>query len=232
MRVYRFIDYQRAEFDLKTLCRVCEVSRSAFYDWARAEAAGPSDAVWEEAVLANRIYDIWARSRRAYGAPRVTAALWREGTQVNPKRVERLMAKIGIQGASGRRKVRTTRRDPEATPAPDLVNRDFEPAELDELWVGDVTYIATKEGWLFLATVLDACSRCLLGWSMADHLRTELCTNALRQAVATRGRAPLKGVVFHSDHGCQYTSADYKKLCDILGITQSMGTVGDCLLTG
>ncbi|MGH2697309.1 MAG: IS3 family transposase, partial [Actinomycetota bacterium] len=227
MRVYRFIDCQKADFDVKTLCRVCEVSRSAYYAWAGADDAGPDEATWEEATLANRIYDIWARSRGRYGVPRVTAQLWREGTQVNHKRVERLMAELGLRGLCGRRKLRTTVRDRKAVPAPDLVERDFAAPDLDTLWIGDLTYIPTDEGWLYLATVIDACSRGLVGWSMADHMRTEICADALNAAALARGRCRFEELIFHSDHGCQYTSGDYKKLCRLLGITQSMGSVGD-----
>jgi len=227
VRVYRFIDCQKAEFEIKILCRVCEVATSAYYAWAKADRDGPDEATWDEAVLANRIHDIWTRSRGRYGVPRVTAALWREGTGVNHKRVERMMAELGLQGACGRRKHRTTVRDPLAVPAPDLVERHFTTTELDTLWIGDVTYIPTDEGWLYLATVIDSCSRRLVGWSMADHLRTELCADALNAAAATRRRCRFRGLIFHSDHGCQYTSGDYKKLCRLMGISQSMGTVGD-----
>ena len=227
MRVYRFIDCQKAEFAIKTLCRVCEVSRAAYYAWAAAEEAGADEATWDEAILANRIHDIWARSRGRYGVPRVTAQLWRQGSEMNHKRVERIMAELGLHGACGRRKLRTTVRDPDAAPAPDLVQRHFAAPEPDTLWIGDLTYIPTDEGWLYLATVIDTCSRRLLGWSMADHMRTELCTDALNAAGLMRGRCRFEDLIFHSDHGCQYTSGEYKRLCKLMGITQSMGTVGD-----
>ncbi len=227
MRVYRFIDCQKAEFAIKTLCRVCEVSRAAYYAWAAAEEAGADEATWDEAILANRIHDIWARSRGRYGVPRVTAQLWRQGSGTNHKRVERIMAELGLHGACGRRKLRTTVRDPDAAPAPDLVQRHFAGPEPDTLWIGDLTYIPTDEGWLYLATVIDTCSRRLLGWSMADHMRTELCTDALNAAGVMRGRCRFEDLIFHSDHGCQYTSGEYKRLCKLMGITQSMGTVGD-----
>ena len=148
MKIYHFIDCQKAEFAITTLCRVCEVATSSYYTWAGAEAAGPDDAMWDEAILANRIYDIWARSRGRYGAPRVTAQLWREATVVNHKRVERIMATLGLQGACGRRKLRTTVRDPGAAPAPDRVQRHFTSYRQDSLWIGDVTYVPTDEGWL------------------------------------------------------------------------------------
>jgi transposase InsO family protein len=216
VRVYRFIDSQKAEFDTKALCRVCEVSRSAYYDWATAQAAEPSDAVIEEACLANRIYDIWQAARGRYGVPRVTAQLWREGVRANHKTVARLMAMLGVQGVCGRRRVRTTRRDPAATPALDLVQRAFEANEVDRLYVGDITYIPTDEGICYLAGVVDVCSRRMVGWSIATHLRTELCADALRAAELTRGAGSLRGVIFHSDHGCQYTSAEYGGLCESL----------------
>jgi transposase InsO family protein len=226
VKVFAFIDDQKTEFEIKTLCQVCRVPRSCYYQWATVRR-GPDDGMWDEAILANRIFDVWRRSRRRYGAPRITAKLCREGICVNHKRVERLMAELGIAGRCGRRKVRTTIRDPKANPAPDLVKRDFGRDEPDQLWLGDVTYIPTDEGWLYVSSVLDAASRRLLGWSIADHLRTELCTDALRAAVTTRGRARFDGVIFHSDHGCQYTSGDYRKVCSDLHIIQSMGTVGD-----
>ena len=227
MRVYRFIDFQRTAFPVKALCRVCEVATSSFYAWVTARAAGPDEATLEEAWAANRIYDIWAESKRRYGVPRVTATLWREGVKINRKRVARLMCLVGIQGVHGRRKMVTTRRDPNAKPAADLVQRVFEAAELNRLYVGDVTYIPTDEGFCYLAGVADVCSRRIVGWSIAEHMRAELCTDALRATALTRGSDGLAGAIFHSDHGSQYTSHDYRDLCDELGITQSMGSVGD-----
>ncbi|MDA8316770.1 MAG: IS3 family transposase [Actinomycetota bacterium] len=225
-RLYRFIAAEQENFPIAALCRVCRVARSSFYAWVKKEAEGPSDAVVTEAHLANRIYDIWARSRRRYGAPRVTAALWKQGEPVPEKRVARLMAELGIAGICGRRKVKTTRRDPDAIPAGDLVERDFSATTPDELWLTDITYLPTDEGWLYLCSILDACSRRLIGWSIADHMRTELCTDALEAAVLLRGRSDFTGTVLHSDHGCQYTSGDFGRLCRRMHIVQSMGTVG------
>jgi transposase InsO family protein len=227
VRVYAFIDSQKATFDVKALCRVCQVSRSSYYDWAATQAAGPDEDDYEEAYLANRIYDVWAQAKGRYGVPRVTAQLWREGVTINHKRVARLMTILGIQGICGRRKVVTTRRDRSATPALDLVQRCFDAQELDQLYVGDITYVPTDEGFCYLAGVLDACSRRMVGWSIAPHLRAELCVDALRAAALTRGTDAVAGVIFHSDHGCQYTSSEYRILCKDLGIAQSMGTVGD-----
>jgi len=227
VRVYRFIDSQRTAFPVKALCRVCEVATSSFYAWTAAQAAGPDEATVEEAYLANHIHDIWTGSRRRYGVPRVTAQLWREGVRINHKRVARLMCLVGVQGTCGRRKIVTTRRDPTATPSPDLVRRQFEQLALDQLYVGDITYIPTDEGFCYLAGVLDACSRRMVGWSIAGHMRTELVADALRMAALTRGTDTLAGLIFHSDHGSQYTAGQFRDLCAELRITQSMGSVGD-----
>jgi transposase InsO family protein len=200
VRVFEFVSRQKADFDVETLCQCCHVSTSGYYDWAARQAARPTAAERDEEDLLMKIRLVHNESRRRYGARRVTAQLNRDGVVVNHKAVERLMAKAGLSGRCGRRKVRTTVRDLAAAPAPDLVNRDFSRDELDELWVGDATYIPTDEGWLYLATVIDVCSRRLLGWSIAEHLRTEICTDAISAAVLTRGgKAEIEGVVFHSD---------------------------------
>jgi hypothetical protein len=190
-RVYRFVRSESGSFSVARLCQVCGVARSAYYDWL-GRRDGPGEAVLEEAYLANRIFDIWRRSRGRYGAPRVTAALRKVGFEVNEKRVARLMGELGIAGKCGRRKIRTTWRDPAAKPAADLVERDFTANEPDELWVGDITYIRTDEGWLFVASVLDVCSRLVVGWSIADHLRADLCVDALAAAAASRGKGILR----------------------------------------
>jgi transposase InsO family protein len=211
--VYAFVDAQKTDFTITTLCRVCGVSTSGFYDWAARVAAGPSDSERDDAEVLERIRAAHRNSKDRYGEPRITAQLARDGVAVNNKRVERLMAANGIVGRCARKKVRTTVRDRAAALPADLVNRRFAQADLDVVWVGDATYIPTDEGWLYLATVIDACSRRLLGWSMTDHLRTELCLNALRAAVGTRGRRTLvDGVIFHTDHGCQYSGGVPRRL--------------------
>ena len=198
-RLYRFIEAEAANFTLTMLCRVCQVSRSAYYSW-RAGGHGADQATWDEALLADAIFDTWRASRRAYGSPRVSVSLAKAGWKVNEKRVARLMGELAIAGKHGRRKLVTTRRNKDATPAPDLVQRDFSAERPDELWVGDITYVATGEGWLFVASVLDVFSRRLVGWSIADHLRTELCLDALQAACASRGRLRFVGTKFHSDY--------------------------------
>jgi len=229
VRVFAFVAAQKAEFPVRTLCRVCKVSTSGFYAFAARKAAGPSPAELAKATLAGHVARVHRRSRRRYGSPRVTAQLAREGIAANHKAVEAEMARQDLKGRSSRKKMRTTTRDPSKVPAADLVARDFAREHLDELWIGDATYIWTNEGWCYLATVIDACSRRLLGWSITDHLRTELCLDALAMAVATRGgrRHLTGGVIFHTDHGTQYTSDAFRRACRSLRITQSMGTVGD-----
>ena len=229
MRIFTFVAAQKAEFPVRTLCRVCKVSTSGFYAFESRRAAGPTATKLAKDDVARHVARVHKSSRRRYGSPRVTAQLAREGIVVNHKAVEREMARQGLAGRSARRKIRTTRRDPTKVPAADLVKRDFTRTSTNELWIGDATYIPTDEGWCYLATVIDACSRRLLGWSITDHLRTELCLDALVAAVATRGgrRHLPRGVIFHTDHGTQYTADAFQKACHSLHITQSMGTVGD-----
>ena len=191
-RKYRFIRAEAASFTVTALCRVTNVSRSAYYVWA-TKAGGLRLAMLEEAHLANLVWDVFWANRRRYGSPRVTEALWRQGIKVNHKTVEVLMAALGLQGLSGRRKLKTTRQDPKAAPAPDLVKRDFSAAEPNKLLVGDITYIPTGEGYCFLATVLDVWSRRLIGWSLQAHMRTTLCTDALLGAAlgCAAGTSPV-----------------------------------------
>ena len=155
MKVFAFVDRQRAEFAVKTLCRVCRVSTSGYYDWIARRDGGPSAAVIAEEELVDQIRLVHAESRDNYGEPRITAQLAREGVVVNHKRVQRLMARHGIAGRCSRPKVRTTLQDPTATPFADLVERDFARDGLDELCMGDLTYVATDEGWVYVSGVSD-----------------------------------------------------------------------------
>ena len=199
MSCYRLIDAEKAHHRVSQLARVLGVARAGYYAWA---SRPPSDRTRSDALLVEQIRQIHARSRQTYGAPRVHAEL-RLGldVRVGRKRVARLMREHGLQGVHRRRRGGLTRRDPAATPAPDLVERNFRPADPDRLWVADITQQRTGEGWLYLAVVLDAFSRRVVGWSMADHLRTELVLDAVDMAISQRQPAP--GLVCHSDHGCQ-----------------------------
>lgn len=208
------------------MCRTLGVSRQGFYDW---QSRGPSARELGDRMLAAEIEAIWECSNRSYGVPRMHAWLRRQGFEVGRKRVARIMALNGWEGECGRRKVRTTIVDKTAQAASDLVGRDFNPPAPDVTWAGDITYIPTGEGWLYLSTVIDLYSRRVIGWGLADHLRTELASVALKMAVATRGGTVAEGVVFHSDKGCQYTSGEYGDLCAGLGVVQSMGRVGSAL---
>jgi putative transposase len=165
-------------------------------------------------------------SRGTYGVPRVQAELAAAGIRCGHTRLARLMRQAGLVGCHRRRPVHTTRRDPEAKPAPDLVQRTFAVPAPDQLWIADLTYVPTQDGFLYLAVILDVFSRRVVGWSMAEHLRTELVVAALEMAVWNRH--PRAGLMHHSDHGCQYTSLAFGQRCEAVGIRCSMGSVGDC----
>jgi len=226
--VYSFIAEEKADsscpWGVAEMCRTLGVSRQGFYDW---QSRPPSDHQVTDRLLAAEIEAIWECSDRTYGAPRVHRWLRRQGYRVSRKRVARIMREHDWVGVSGRRRPRTTIVDKTARAAEDLVARNFNPAAPDLTWAGDITYIATGEGWLYLATVIDLFSRRVIGWGVADHLRTPLVSSALEMAVATRG-GHVDGVVFHSDRGCQYTSGEYRQLCERLAVTQSMGATGIC----
>jgi putative transposase len=228
MAMYSFIAEEKADprspWTVAEMCRVLDVSRQGFHDWERRPRC---QRAVDDDRLALEIEAIWECSTRTYGAPRVHAWLRRQGFGVARKRVARIMRQHDWVGISGRRRVRTTVVDKTATAASDLVARNFDPAAPDVTWAGDITYVPTGEGWLFLATVIDLFSRRVIGWGVADHLRTPLVSTALAMAVATRG-GHVDGVVFHSDRGCQYTSAEYRQLCRRLGVAQSMGATGIC----
>jgi putative transposase len=182
-----------------------------------------------EVELVAEIRRIHRESNGTYGSPRVTAELWHRGWRVNHKRVERLMATYGIVGHRPRRRRSLTRPDGAAPPAPDLVGRLFAPERPDQTWVGDITWVPTDDGWLFLAGVLDLASRRLVGWSMGNHHGAALVTDALQAAVATRGRARMNDTIFHTDRGSEYTSAACIDTCGRLGLRHSVGRTGSCL---
>lgn len=204
------------------MCRVLEVSASGYYAWLKRP---PSAHARRDAELKKRITRIHDESRRTYGAPRVHAELQESGERVARKRVGRLMRESARRGASRRPKTYTTRRAQDARPAPDLVERQFEASGPDQLWVADITYIPTWAGFLYLAVVLDVWSRRIVGWAMANHLRTEVVLDALNMAVWQRRP---KSVIHHSDQGCQYTSIGFGLRCREANVRPSMGSVGDC----
>jgi putative transposase len=205
------------------MCRVFGVSRTGFHNWQRR---APSDRALTDAWLTEKIKQIHDASRGVYGAPRVHAELRLEhGVRVGEKRVARLMKAAGIAGIRPRKRCKTTIRIPGITPASDLVNRDFKPSRTDVLWVADITYLRTGEGWLYLAAVQDAYSRLIVGWSMATHMRATLVVDALKMALARRRPGP--GLIHHSDQGSQYVSLAFGRAAREAGIAVSMGSRGD-----
>jgi putative transposase len=226
---YRCVDAQKAAgFPVVAACQAAGVSASGFYAWTarRAPAAAATQA---EAMLVREIHTIHRESKGTYGSPRVHAELRRRGRSVNRKRVERLMRIHGIVGHRPRRRRSLTKPDTATAPASDLLGRLFDPDRPDVAWCGDVTYIPTDEGWLYLASVIDLASRHLLGWSMGSHHDAALVVGALDAAVATRGRDHMDGTIFHTDRGGEYTSAACTDACGRLGLRRSMGRTGSCL---
>jgi len=219
------LDRTAEGFPIVMAYKVAEVSRQAFNDWRQKRAAGPSNAEVADAALVAAMREVQVEFDDTYGQPRMTPELRERGFEVNHKRVERLMRSHGIVGVHKPAKVRTTIPAEDSPPMPDLIGRRFDPGRPDVAWVGDITYIATGEGWLYLASVLDLGSRRWLGYSMADHMRTELVSDALDMAVATRGGL-VKGTIFHGDRGSQYMSGDYRKQITGHGMVQSVGRTG------
>lgn len=224
MSRYRLIEAEETSFPIQFMCRMLGVSRSGYYGW---RGRPPSARNRVDGALTEKIREIHERSRHTYGSPRVHAELRALGTRCGRKRVERLMRKSGLQGCMrGRRRRGTTRRGKRSS-AEDLVKRKFAAAEVDRVWVADITYVATAEGFLYVAFIPDVHSRKIVGWAMEDHLRTELVVDALRMAVWRRKPAP--GLVHHSDQGVQYTSLSFSERLREVGIEPSMGRTGSAL---
>ena len=227
MSRYRCVDDQKAAgFPVTAACQAAEVSTSGYYDWCSREVAGPTERQVADAELIELMREIHAASDGNYGVPRMHRELRRAGLVVNKKKVRRLMRRAGLVGRHRPRRARTTFPGDWGR-ITDLIGRRFEPGSPDVAWVQDITYIATGEGWLFLASVLDLGSRRLLGYSMADHMRTELVLDALEMAINARGGA-VAGVIAHADRGTQYTSNDYLEFCETRQLRPSVGRTGVC----
>jgi putative transposase len=223
---FRFVEAEAAQFPVSLLCRAVGVTRQGFYAWKRRL---PSARELADRELAERIREIYEETKEIYCAPRIYSELkLGDGVRVGKKRVARLMRRLGLRGADGRRgdAPRTTVRDPKRPSAADLVNRDFARSEPNRLWVCDLKYIQTGQGFLFLACVQDVFSRRIIGWSMRDDLKADLVLDALGMAVSARG-PQAAGVIAHSDHGSQYTSLVYGSYAKHSGIDLSMGSIGD-----
>jgi putative transposase len=221
---FRLIAAEKADHPIDLMCRILGVSRSGFYAWARR---APSDRALSDAWLLEQIREIHAANRGVYGAPRIQAELrMARGVSVGRKRVERLMRQAGISGLVAKKHGRTTIRVPGVRVADDLVNREFRPMTPNVLWVADITYLRSWEGWLYLVAVQDAYSRRIVGWSIADHMRADLVVDALNMAIARR--RPEAGLIYHSDQGSQFVSLAFGHACGKAGIARSMGSRGDC----
>ncbi|MEU6657410.1 IS3 family transposase [Streptomyces sp. NPDC046900] len=226
-----FIDAEKATegnpdgYSVVLLCRVLKVPRGTYYSWLASRPA-VAERQRAEDELAEEIREIHGKSRGAYGAPRVHAALRRKGHAINRKKVERIMRERDIRGVTRRKRRYLTKQDTKAAPAPDLVGRDFTAAEPGTKLVGDITYLATIEGWWYLATVIDLATREVIGYAMADHHRAELVTDALEMAA---GRGQLQpGCIMHTDRGSEYTSSEFRREIRKLNLRQSMGRTGIC----
>jgi transposase InsO family protein len=226
MTVYPFIEAEKAaERNVSRACELLEVSRSAYYQQRSDE---PSAREREEAELTAAIVRLHEASDGVYGSPKIHDALKDENRHHGQKRVARIMREHGLCGKTPKRFRTTTVADPEAAARADLVKRDFsvDASKINTRWCGDITFIPTWEGWLYLATVIDIASRRVVGYAMADHMRTELVSDALSNALAARDPEP--GVIFHSDRGCQYTSHDFAKLAADHDVRLSVGRTGSC----
>ena len=224
MSIFRFIDAEKADYPVTALCRMLGVSKSGYYAW---RSRPPSERRRRDAVLIEKIRQIHSRSRETYGYPRVHAELRSLGVKCGRRRIARLMRAEGLWGCVRGKKRRTTRRDPRAAPAPDLLRGDFVAGQPNRVWLADITYIPTREGFLYFAFILDTHSRRIVGWSMDSHMRTELVVDALEMAVWRR--KPSAGLVHHSDRGVQYTAISFGKRLEEVGIVPSMGRTGTAL---
>lgn len=218
------IQAEKANFKTAMMCKCMSVSPSGFYAWRKSE---PSQRAKENAVLTEEIKNVFEDSRKTYGSPRVHAELVEQGFDVGRKRVARLMAEAGLLARRKPKFRKTTDSDHDDPIAPNVLNRKFETDAPDMAWVADITYIWTHQGWMYLAVIVDLFSRRVVGWSMADHMRTELVLDALRAALGSRAPHPA-GLVFHSDRGSQYAAGDYRKALADAGITCSMSRRANC----
>ncbi len=225
MSAFRLIDAEKASYPVAMLCRMLGVSKSGYFAW---RSRPPSERRRQDALLTEKIREVHSRSRETYGYPRIHAELSSLGIGCGRRRVARLLMKAaGLRGCMKGKKRRTTRHDPRAAPAPDLLRGDFVAGQPNRVWLADITYIPTREGFLYLAFILDTHSRKIVGWSMNSHMRTELVVDALEMAV--RRRKPSVGLVHHSDRGVQYTAISFGKRLAEVGIVPSMGRTGTAL---
>jgi len=224
---FGWIEGRRSHYPLSVLCEMLGVTRAGYYAWARRREKPPGSRASRRAELAEQIRSAHEESGRTYGSPRVYHELRARGVEACENTVAKVMRQEGIRSIVRRRfRVRTTDSAHGHAVAPNVLERDFAAEAPDRKWAADITYVATSEGWLYLAVVLDLCSRKVVGWAMADHLRAELCTNALEMAL--KRRRPAGGLLHHSDRGVQYACGEYRDLLRSQGIECSMSRRGDC----
>jgi transposase InsO family protein len=220
---FALIDAEKANFPVAFMCSELSVSRSGYYAW---RARPPSARASEDVTLGARVLELHLASQRRYGSPRVHQALAAEGLRVGRKRVVRLMRERGLVARKRLRFIRTTDSRHELPLARNLLARRFGQPKPDQAWATDITYLATAEGWLYLAVIIDLCSRRVVGWATSDSLERTLCLDALRAALRTRLPAP--GLIHHSDRGTQYASVEYRELLAQHGIVCSMSRRANC----
>ena len=222
-----FIDEHRAEFGVESICEQLQMAPSSYYA-AKARERSPSARARRDAEMGPVLEALWTKNRKVYGADKLWRAARRAGHDVGRDQVARLMRERGICGVSRqRKKVFTTRADPDAVRAPDLVNRDFTAAAPDQLWVTDLTYVPTRSGMAYVCFIVDAFSRRIVGWRVASNMRTEMVLDALEMARRTRGSQRLVGLVAHADAGSQFTSVRFTERLDEIGARPSIGTIAD-----
>ena len=223
MTTFRFIDAQKADFPVAFACRVLGVSRSGYYQWLKEPT---SNRCRSDEQLATTIRDIHAEHKGRYGSPRIHQELRARGERVGRKRVARLMTNQGLRGRAPKRFRRTTDSRHDHPIAPNILARNFTAEEPNQAWVGDITYVPTREGWLYLAVLLDLFSRRVVGWATSDTIDTLLALSALNMALSQR--QPSSNLVHHTDRDCRYASAEYRRALAAAGITASMSRRGDC----
>ena len=225
--IVEFIDANRDELGVEPICKALQVAPSTYYAAKRRELA-PSARAVRDAVMMQILMVLWVTNRKVYGAHKLWKAAVRAGHDIGRDQVARLMRQLDIEGVSRqRKKVFTTRQDPDAVRAPDLVNRNFTADRPDALWVTDLTYVPTRSGMAYVCFIVDAFSRRIVGWRVASHMRTEMVLDALEMARRSRGNRRLIGLVTHSDAGSQFTSVRFTERLDEIGARPSIGTVAD-----
>jgi len=225
--IVAFVDDNRDELGVEPICKALQVAPSTYYAAKRRELA-PSARAVRDAVMMQILMVLWVTNRKVYGAHKLWKAARRAGHDIGRDQVARLMHRLDIEGVSRqRKKVFTTRQDPDAVRAPDLVNRKFTAERPDALWVTDLTYVPTRSGMAYVCFIVDAFSRRIVGWRVASHMRTDMVLDALEMARRSRGNRRLIGLVTHSDAGSQFTSVRFTERLDEIGARPSIGTVAD-----